>query len=145
MASDTGKQNQRKEKGEADRPPDGKSPPDEESGALSDLARRAMTLGLSGLFFTESTIRKALGDTLPKEWSDFAVDQSERTRQEFMERLTFEIGQALEKVDIAAVLAELMRGRTLDVSARIRLVDGEGEEGADHTFRVKLQGDDTDA
>ena len=117
---------------------------DEEQPALSDLARRALALGLSGFFFTESTIRKALGDTLPKDWSDFAIDQSERTRKEFLERLTSEIGQSLERIDVATVLAELMRGRTLDISARIRFVDGESDDPSDHTIRVRMQGDDGD-
>lgn len=88
---------------------------------LSDLARRAVALGLSGFFFTEETIRKALGDTLPKDWSDFAIDQSERTRKEFLERLSFELAQTLEKIDVAAVLSELLEGRTVEVRAEIRL------------------------
>lgn len=144
MATEHGKENRGEAKAEAEGPLDEESGSREELAGLSDLARRALALGLSGFFFTESTIRKALGDTLPKEWSDFAVDQSERTRQEFMERLTFEIGQSIEKIDVAAVLAELMRGRTLDISARIRLVDGTGDDTADHSFRVQLQGDDAD-
>jgi len=118
----------------------------DEAPVLADLARRAMALGLSGFFFTESTIRKALGETLPREWSDFAVDQSERTRKDFIERLTFELGQSLEKVDVAAVLSELMRGRTLDISAKIRLTDGADDEEAEdapaHTVRLRLRGDE---
>jgi hypothetical protein len=94
------------------------------AGRLPELARRALSLGLSGFFFTEETIRKALGDTLPREWMDFAVDQSERTRREFLERLSFEIAQSLEKVDLASVLRELLEGRTLEVRAEIRLGEG---------------------
>jgi hypothetical protein len=78
-------------------------------------------LGLSGFFLTEETIRRALGDTLPKDWADFAADQSERTRKEFLERLSYELAQTLEKVDLAAVLRELLEGRTLEVRAEIRL------------------------
>jgi hypothetical protein len=78
-------------------------------------------LGLSGFFLTEETIRKAVGDTLPRDWADFAVEQSERTRKEFLERLSFELAQSIEKVDLAAVLHELLEGRTLEVKAEIRL------------------------
>ena len=92
---------------------------------LPDMVRRALALGLSGFFSTEETIRKALGDTLPKDWTDFAVDQSERTRKEFLERLSYEIAQSLEKVDIAGVLRDLLEGRTLEVKAQIRLGDRE--------------------
>ena len=95
--------------------------------ALPDLVRKALALGFSGFFLTEEAIRRALGDTIPKEWSDFAVDQSERARREFLERLSFEIAQTLEKIDVAAVMRELLEGRTLEVRAEIRL--GEKEPG----------------
>ncbi|MDJ0846757.1 MAG: hypothetical protein QNK04_00105 [Myxococcota bacterium] len=78
-------------------------------------------MGLSGFFLTEETIRRAVGDTLPKDWADFAVDQSERTRKEFLERLSYEIAQSIEKVDLASVIRELLEGRTLEVRAEIRL------------------------
>jgi hypothetical protein len=90
--------------------------------------RRVLGLGFSGFFLTEEAFRRALGDTLPKDWTDFAVEQSDRTRQEFLERVSFEIGRALENVDLAAALASLLEGRTLELRAEIRL--GEREPGA---------------
>lgn len=96
-------------------------------GPIPDLVRRALAMGLSGFFLTEETIRKALGDTVPRDWVDFASDQSERTRIEFLERLSYEIGRTLENIDVAAVLQELLEGRTLEVTAQIRL--GAPEEG----------------
>jgi hypothetical protein len=106
--------------------------------ALPDLVRKALSLGFSGFFLTEEAIRRALGDTIPKEWSDFAVDQSERARREFLERLTFEIAQTLEKIDVAAVMRELLEGRTLEVRAEIRL--GEKEPGpARHSVNATLR------
>lgn len=116
--------------------PPGREPTREEEAqagripALSDLARRVIGLGLSGFFLTEETIRKALGDTLPRDWADFAAEQSERTRKEFLERLSFELAQTLEKVNLAEVLRELMEGRTLEVHAEIRL--GSGKESRIH-------------
>lgn len=92
-------------------------------GALPDLMRKALAMGFSGFFFTEEVIRKALGETLPRDWADFASDQSERARAEFLERLSYEIGRAMENVDYAAVLAQLLEGRTLEVSATIKLSD----------------------
>lgn len=106
---------------------------------LSELARRAVALGLSGFFFTEETIRKALGDTLPKDWSDFAIDQSERTRKEFLERLSFELAQTLERIDVAAVLNELLEGRTVEVRAEIKL--GERPAGGQQRVHVDLAED----
>ena len=105
--------------------------------AIPELMRRALSLGFSGFFMGEEAFRRALGDTLPKDWSDFAVAQSERTRQEFLERLSFEIGRALENVDLAAALTSLLEGRTLEVKAEIRL--GERESGGTGSaFDVKV-------
>jgi hypothetical protein len=107
---------------------------------IPELFRRVLGVGLSGFFLTEEAFRKALGDTLPKDWTDFAVEQSGRTREEFLSRLSFEIGRALENVDVAGVLRELLEGRTLEVSAQIRLVPE--TEGGEVT-QVRIRARDT--
>ena len=114
-------------RGNQNPPPDEDLPSGDENAqsgrlpALPEFARRVIGMGLSGFFLTEEAIRKALGDTLPKDWADFAAEQSERTRREFLERLSFELAQSIEKVDLAQVLRELTEGRTLEVRAEIRL------------------------
>jgi len=120
-------------------------PPDEEGedleldaprGAIPELMRRALGLGLSGFFLTEETVRKAVGDTLPKDWADFLVDQSERTRAEFMERISYEIGRSLEGMDLADVLTRLLEGRTLEIKAQVTLGEVEpGRQGPRVRFR----------
>lgn len=105
--------------------------------ALPDFARRALSIGLSGFFLTEETIRKALGDTLPKDWLDFATEQSERTRKEFLERLSFEIAQSMQQMDLAAIMREILEGRTLEVKAEIRLKGPEG--GTVNEFHAALK------
>ena len=98
--------------------------------ALPELLRRALSVGFSGFFLTETAIRKALGDTLPKDWIDFAIDQSERTRAEFIERMAFEVARSLENVDLATVLTRLLEGRTLEVKAELRLSPKDRRSGA---------------
>lgn len=107
------------------------------AGPIPELVRRAIAAGFSGFFFTEEAIRKAIGDTLPRDWSDFLSDQSERARAEFFERLSYEIARSMENVDYAGVLAQLLEGRTLEVSARIRLLD-EGGRGRRPRLRVDV-------
>lgn len=102
------------------------------AGGLTELMRRAFAAGFSGFFLTEETFRKALGEALPRDWIDFASEQSARTRSEMIERLSFEMGRAVEAVDWAAVLSSLLEGRTLEVRAEIRL----GEKSADGTRRL---------
>jgi len=107
------------------RQPEGTPPP---KGA-PDLARRLLALGLSGVFTTQETIRQAVGDALPRDWVDFAVSQSERTRADFLERLAGELARSLESIDLARVMQQALEGRTLEVKARIRMLpDAEDDE-----------------
>jgi hypothetical protein len=110
---------------------------------IPELMRRAITLGLTGFFSTEEAVRKALGDTLPKDWTDFLTDTSDRTRSEFLERLSHEIGRVLEGVDLAEVLTRLLEGRTLQVTAEFRLNDdGSGHHAAVHFRDPAERGED---
>lgn len=106
---------------------------EEPSGPFEELMRRAIALGLTGFFTTEGAVRKAFGDAVPKDWTDFIADTSERTRSEFLERLSHEIASVLETVDIAAVLRQLLEGRTLEVKAEFKLSDD--PNGAGPTVR----------
>jgi hypothetical protein len=108
---------------------------------IPELVRKAIAAGFSGFFFTEEAIRRALGDALPRDWADFASEQSARARAEFLERLSYEIGRALANVDHAAVLAQLLEGRTLEVSAKIRLHDERGR-GRRPRLRVEVSRED---
>ena len=98
MARERGNQNRGSPKGAPERAP-GRA--EGEPRLIPDLARRALSLGLSGFFLTEETIRKALGDSVPRDWTDFLAAQSERTRTDFLERLSYEVAQSLEKLDMA--------------------------------------------
>ncbi len=95
----------------------------ESLGAIPELMRRAIALGLTGFFTTEEAIRRALGDTVPKDWTDYLAESSDRTRSEFLDRLSREIAGMLKDIDIAAVLERLLEGRTLKLSAEFKLSD----------------------
>lgn len=106
------------------------------SEAVTDMVRRMMAVGLSGFFTTEEALRKALGDTLPKDWIDFAAQQSERTRRDMTEVIARELGRVLDRVDLAEVLAQILEGHAVEVTARIRLMprdDGEPARSASPT------------
>jgi hypothetical protein len=91
------------------------------SGPLPELLRRAMATGLAGFFTTEEAIRKALGDTVPQDWVDFAALQSDRTRAEFLDRLGAEFGRVLENVDLVELAESILEDRTIELNATIRL------------------------
>jgi hypothetical protein len=125
------------------RPEDGVLGPgaDEESadsGLLPELLRRGLALGFSGLFMTEGAVRRAFGDTVPRDWVDYATEQSERTRKEFLERLSGEIARTLETLDLAEILDALMADRTIEVKAEIRLGKRTGDKGEASLFRFSM-------
>ena len=106
--------------------------------AIPELMRRAIALGLTGFFTTEEVVRRALGDTVPKDWTDYIAESSDRTRSEFLDRLSHEIARALKDIDVAAVLERLLEGRTLKVNAEFRLSDDPGtDSGAAVRFERK--------
>jgi hypothetical protein len=98
---------------------------------LPDLIRRAVTTGLSSLFNTNEVVRRAVGEAMPREWVDFAVDQSERTRAEFIERFAGELARTLESLELVEMAERLFEGRTIEIRAQIELLPRQGK------FRTK--------
>jgi len=107
--------------------PSAPSPEEVRAALLPDLVRRALTAGLSGLFNTNEAVRRAVGDAMPREWVDFAVGQSERTRAEFIERLAGELARTLEGLELVEMADRFFEGRTIEVKAQIRLLPREGK------------------
>ena len=96
---------------------------EETAGFFPDLLRRGLTLGFTGFFMTEEALRRALGESAPREMIDFVVSQSERMRGEFLDRVSREFGKALSAMDPVELAKRLLEGRTVEVSARIRFVE----------------------
>jgi hypothetical protein len=113
---------------------------DESASPVEEIMRRAIALGLTGFFTTEGAVRKALGDAVPKDWTDFLADTSERTRSEFLDRLSHEVGRVLEGLDLAEVLGQLLEGRTLEVKAEFKLSDRPGGKGPALSVKTDIAG-----
>jgi hypothetical protein len=105
-----------------ERAPQGRPGSADAGGFFPDLLRRGLTLGFTGLFLTEEALRKALGDSVPRDMLEFMLDQSQRMRTEFLERVSREFGRVLDRIDPVDVARRLLEGRTVEVSARFRLV-----------------------
>ena len=106
-----------------------------EGGLLPELLRRGLSLGFTGFFMTEEAVRRALGESVPREWLEFFVAQSDRTRAELVERLSREFGRVFSAIEPVEILRRLLDGQTLEIQAKIRLQsgarDGERRSGAD--------------
>lgn len=121
MAREPGGKNGPRSTGRPPAEPPGEFEAGESLNVLPDLMRRVFSAGLSSFFSTEEAVRKALGETLPQDWSDFAIEQSDRTRAELLDRLSAEIGRTIEKMDLAEILSKLLEGNTVEINASIRL------------------------
>ena len=112
------------------RAPSSASTQDERAALLPELFRRAFTLGLSGIFTTEEAFRRALGDTVPRDWVDFAVDQSDRTRSDFTSKMAEEMARVIESMDLEAVLRSVLADHRVELKAEIQLVPREKEQSS---------------
>jgi hypothetical protein len=96
--------------------------------------RKAIELGFTGLFTTEQTIRRALGETVPQDWVDFVSSQSERTRADFTDALVKGVGRSLDNLDLAETLDQFLSGRTIELTTRIRILPrAETDSGSKET------------
>jgi len=111
-------------------------------GALPEMVRRMVAVGLSGFFTTEEALRRAVGDTIPKDWVDFAAEQSERTRRDFSDAVAKEVGRVLEDVDLAEMFGQLFENRTVEITARVRLLPE--SEGKGPKMRVTVAPNDVE-
>lgn len=101
------------------------------AGIVPDLLRRAIGIGVSGLFTTEEVVRKTFGESVPREWVDFAAAQTDRARRELTERIAGQIQRKLDDIGLEEVLQGLLRGHTIEVEAKIRFAprQADGDEG----------------
>jgi hypothetical protein len=97
-------------------------------GFFPEALRRMLTVGFTGFFLTEEALRKALGDSVPRDVIEFLLDQSQRMRGEFLDRISREFGRVLERIDPVEVARRLLEGRTVEVSAQFRLVPEKAEK-----------------
>ena len=104
------------------RAPEERSDGAEASSFFPELLRRGLTLGFTGFFLTEEALRKALGDSVPRDVLEFMLDQSQRMRAEFLDRVSTEFGRVLERVDPVDLARRLLEGGTVEVTARFQLV-----------------------
>jgi hypothetical protein len=114
------------------------SPPrNPNAGLVPDFLRRAIGLGVSGLFTTEEMVRKTFGESVPREWVDFAAAQTDRARRELTEQIANQIQRKLDDIGLEEILQGLLRGHTIEVEAKIRFASRESDDSASR-FDVRL-------
>lgn len=88
-------------------------------GRLAKLLR----LGMGAFWMTEKSVRSAVGELrLPKEATQFLMEQVERRKTEVFEVVRSEIQRTIESLNITGLTEELLAGHDLEVTARIRFI-----------------------
>lgn len=100
---------------------------EKDAGFVQELLRRGVSLGFTGFMLTEETLRK-LGAELPREAVEALLTQSEKMRAEFLDRIAREFTRAAGNIDPAQFAAKVLEGRTLEVTARFRLLPKDAGE-----------------
>lgn len=113
------------------------------AGFFPDLLRKGLSLGFTGFFMTEEAIRRALGDSVPRDVIEFVLEQSNKTRAELLDRLSREFGRTLQALDPVELARRLLDGRTIEISAQVRFVPEAPEDGS--SVKVRLSADETGA
>ncbi|RIL02040.1 MAG: hypothetical protein DCC71_16840 [Proteobacteria bacterium] len=108
---------------------------------VPDLLRRALGFGFSGFFTTEELLRKAFGDSVPREWVEFAATQTERARRDFAERIAGELRRSLDAIDLEQLAERMLRDHTIEIDARIRFVRKEPGDARASDLRIRVSDD----
>ncbi len=75
---------------------------------LREAVRRTASLGFSSFFATEDAVRRAFNEAVPRDWVDYAKDQSTELRAEMIERMSAEFGAWLRTIDMTQVMSKLL-------------------------------------
>ncbi len=101
---------------------------------IQEAIRRALSLSLGGFFMTEEAVRKALSESVPREWIDYISRQSEGVRSDLTERLVHEFAIWLRSVDLDELLARLLK--EYEFTARIEISARDGAQDPAASLKV---------
>ena len=86
---------------------------------LHEAIRRTASVGFSSFFATEDALRRAFNDSVPRDWVDYAKDQSTELRSEMIERMSAEFGAWLRTVDMAQIMSKLLEEHDFDLKISV--------------------------
>jgi hypothetical protein len=86
---------------------------------LREAVRRTASLGFSSFFATEDAVRRAFNEAVPRDWVDYAKDQSAELRAEMIERMSAEFGAWLRTIDMTQVMSKLLAENDFELKISI--------------------------
>ncbi len=95
-------------------------PPGPLESLFQEAVRRATGIGVTGLAATEEAVRKAFGESAPREWMDFLSAQGDGLRGEIVERIATEFREYLRSDDVEKTLRRVLDDYEISVNVRLR-------------------------
>lgn len=91
--------------------------PKKGDGKLAKLVK----LGMGAFWMTEKSVRNAVGELrLPREATQFLIEQIEKRKSEIFDVVRGEIQKAIEKLDVSQLAADFLEDHDVDIAATIR-------------------------
>ncbi|MEK6579753.1 MAG: hypothetical protein AABZ55_11045 [Bdellovibrionota bacterium] len=91
------------------------------SSKAADLVKKILTVGVGAVFLTEESVRSLVTEfKLPKELLGAVLESAGRSKKEFLQNLSQDVLSKIgEKVDLAALLQEIMSKNEIDLQIKI--------------------------
>lgn len=91
-------------------------------GQMADVMKKVLMTGVGTIFMTEEAVRAVIGDLkLPKEIMGGLLENSTKTKQEFLQMLAKEAGNVFSKIDVAEELKKLTEGHKVKIQVELSL------------------------
>lgn len=92
-------------------------------GRLGDAFKKIVTVGLTGAFVAEETLRAYLGELkLPKEVINGLIQSAVRSKEEMASKITKEVMNMVGKIDLSKEVSKFLEGHSMKVSAEIEFI-----------------------
>lgn len=84
---------------------------------------KLLRLGMGAFWMTEKSVRNAVRDIpLPKEATNFLMEQIERRKAEVIDVVRGEIERAIGSMDVRGLARDMLADHEIEVTARIRFL-----------------------
>ena len=102
---------------------------DDKESKASEMMRKLLTVGVGTLFLTEESIRTLFKEfKLPKELLGGILESANKTKREFLERLSQDVlSKVTENLDPVAVAEEFLARNHLDLTVRVSIKPKAGD------------------
>ena len=92
-------------------------------GKLGDALKKIVTVGLTGAFVAEESLRSYLGELkLPKEVINTLIQSAVRSKEEMASKITKEVMSMVGKIDLTKEVSKFLEGHRMKVSAEIEFI-----------------------